>query len=211
VLDAWLGTDQLLDEYNKVFKKNPYLLMLTLEQQFIMKNYFLVFALFSFIGLSNAQFGVSVSYGSSKPVIKAEGLSITSDGGSNSVGIGLFVDVELSEKLDLQPSISYGIGEQVEGESNNALGLGANLDYYLGGRENSFFLRGGLGMGVALADVDTELAKKSATSAVLGLGYDISDKFSLIASYGTQLTDSSNIEGLEIRANALSIQLQLKL
>ncbi len=176
-----------------------------------MKNYFLLIALFSFISLSNAQFGIAVSYGSSKPVIEAEGLSITSDEGSNAFGIGFFVDVELSEKLDLQPSISYGIGEQVEGGSNNALGLGANLDYYLGSRENSFFLRGGLGVGIALADVDTDLAKKSATSAVLGLGYDISDKFSLIGSYGTQLTDSSNIEGLEIRANAISIQLQMKL
>ena len=176
-----------------------------------MKNYFLVFALFSFIGLSNAQFGVAVSYGSLKPVVEAEGLSITSDEGTNAYGIGLFVDVELNEKLDLQPSISFSLGDQVEGEPNNALGLGANLDYYLGGRENSFFLRGGLGVGVSLADVDTDLAKKSATSAVLGLGYDISDKFSMIGSYGTQLTDSSNIEGLEIRGNALSIQLQLKL
>ena len=68
-----------------------------------MKNYFLVFALFSFIGLSNAQFGVAVSYGSLKPVVETEGISVTSTEGTNAYGIGLFVDVELSEKLDLQP------------------------------------------------------------------------------------------------------------
>jgi len=169
--------------------------------------YLLVFGL---IHTTSAQFGVFSSYASAKGKISGDGITIAPEEASGSFGLGLFLDLQLGEKVDLQPYIAYGIGEKVEDESNNAIGFGGNVDYYLGGRTASFFLRGGLGVGIALADVDTNIVKKSATSANLGLGIDLSDTVTLVGSYGTQLSNSSNLEDIDISASGIELQLQIK-
>ena len=173
-----------------------------------MKKLLLLIVLFSTIQLGFAQFGISAGYSSGKAKVSGEGITVSSDEASGSFGVGVFLDLEIGDNLDFQPVISYAIGEKIEGESNNAIGFGGNLDYYIGGRENSIFLRGGIGIGVALADVDTDLVKKSATSANFGVGFDLGENIALIGSYGTQISNSSNIDGIDLKANAVAISLQ---
>jgi len=58
--------------------------------------------------------------------------------------------------------------------------------------------------------LDTDIVKKSSFSGGIGLGIDLSDNFTLIASYATQLSNSSNIDGVKIKGNALGGSLLYK-
>lgn len=174
-----------------------------------MKNLLLLLALVSFCFSANAQFGVSVGYGSAKAKISGGGESITTDA-SGAFAIGLFYDSELSDNLDLLPSISFNIGEQDEGESNNSLGLGLGVQYYPSGKDAKFFVQPGIGLEFTFADVDTDLVKKSAFSGGIGLGIDFSDNFTLIASYATQLSNLSKIDGITAKGNSFGGSLLYK-
>lgn len=174
-----------------------------------MKNLFLTIFLLV-VTVSYSQIGVSLGYGASKGKVTTNGLTVTSEESSGSFGIGLFADLEVASSLDFQPYISYGIGEKVEDESNTAIGLGGNLDLYPTGRENGLFLRGGIGVGISLMDIDTDLVKKSSTSGVLGLGIDVSDGMAIVLGYGFSLSDSSNISDIEIKASSIGASLQFK-
>ena len=166
---------------------------------------FLVAATFSY-----AQVGISAGYSSGKAKISGDGVSISSEDSAGAFSIGLFADLELDSSIDFQPYIAYGIGEKVEDESNTSIGFGGNFDLYPMGRENGLFFRGGVGVGISLMDVDTDLIKKSATSGVIGLGLDVSENAAIILGYSTQLSDSSNISGIEIKATGIGAQLQVK-
>ena len=166
---------------------------------------FLIAATYSY-----AQVGISAGYSSGKAKISGDGVSISSEDSTGAFSIGLFADLELDSSIDFQPYIAYGIGEKVEDESNTSIGFGGNFDLYPMGRENGLFFRGGVGVGISLMDVDTDLIKKSATSAVFGLGYDLSEKAAIILGYSTQLSDSSNISGVKIKATGIGAQLQVK-
>ena len=77
-----------------------------------MKKLLLTIALVSFCFSANAQFGASVGYGSVKANVEpAKELIVQM---LRRISIGLFYDAELSDNLDLLPSIAFGIGEKVD-------------------------------------------------------------------------------------------------
>jgi len=174
-----------------------------------MKKLLLSIALVSFCFSANAQFGASIGYGSGKATVDTKFGEVTGDS-SGAFAIGLFYDAELSDSFDLLPSISFGIGEKIEDESNNSLAIGLGLQYYPTGKDGKFFIQPGIGLGFTLADVDTDVVKSSSFSGSIGLGIDLSDNFALIASYGTSLSDSSNIDGISIKANSFGASVLYK-
>ena len=173
-----------------------------------MRKLLLTIALVSFCFSANAQFGASVGYGSGKATVDSEFGEITGDA-SGAFSIGLFYDAELSDNFDLLPSIAFGIGEKVEDESNNTLAIGLGLQYYPTGKDGNFFIQPGVGLGFSLAD-EVEGLSSSLFSGSIGLGIDLSDNFTLIASYGTSLSDPSDIEGISIRSNSFGAALLYK-
>ncbi len=124
--------------------------------------------------------------------------------------IGVFFDSEIYEKLDLLTSVGFGIGEKVDDESNNSIGIGVGLQYYPTGKDGNFFIQPGLGLGFSLANIDTDFIKKTVFSGSIGLGVDISESFTVIGSYESQLSNSSTINGIEIKANSIGVTLQYK-
>ena len=128
-----------------------------------MKKLLLTIALVSFCFSTNAQFGASFGYASGKAKISIGGESMTGDS-SGAFSIGVFYDSEISEKLDLLTSVGFGIGEKVEDESNNSIGIGVGLQYYPIGKDGNFFIQPGLGLGLSLANVDTDFIKKTVFS-----------------------------------------------
>jgi hypothetical protein len=173
-----------------------------------MKKLLLSIALVSFCFSANAQFGASVGYGSGKATVDSEFGEITGDA-SGAFSIGLFYDAELSDNFDLLPSIAFGIGEKVEDESNNSLAIGLGLQYYPTGKDGNFFIQPGVGLGFSLAD-EVEGLSSSIFSGSIGLGIDLSDNFTLIASYTTSLSDPSDIEGISISSNSFGAALLYK-
>ena len=65
-------------------------------------------------------------------------------------------------------------------------------------------------MGYSLVDIDTDLMKKTSFTGSIGLGIDLSENFTLIGSYGTQLSNSSNMNGIKIKGNAFGASLLYK-
>ena len=173
-----------------------------------MKKLLLSIALVSFCFSANAQFGASVGYGSGKATVDSEFGEITGDA-SGAFSIGLFYDAELSDNFDLLPSIAFGIGEKVDENSNNSLALGLGLQYYPTGKDGNFFIQPGVGLGFSLAD-EVEGLSSSIFSGSIGLGIDLSDNFTLIASYGTSLSDPSDVEGISISSNSFGAALLYK-
>ncbi len=173
-----------------------------------MKKLLLSIALVSFCFSANAQFGASVGYGSGKATVDSEFGEITGDA-SGAFSIGLFYDAELSDNFDLLPSIAFGIGEKVEDESNNSLAIGLGLQYYPTGKDGNFFIQPGVGLGFSLAD-EVEGLSSSIFSGSIGLGIDLSDNFTLIASYATSLSDPSDVEGISISSNSFGAALLYK-
>jgi opacity protein-like surface antigen len=172
-----------------------------------MKN--LIYVLMIVPALSFGQFGAHVGFSSGKAKISGGGVSVNTDS-TTAVSFGLLYDAEISDNLDLLPSVSFTIGEKVEDEANNSIGLGLDLQYYVSGKDAGFFISPGLGLGITLADVDTDVVKKSAFSGQIGVGYDFSDSVTLGVGYATQLSNSSNIDGIKIRGNAFGAELQVK-
>ncbi len=169
----------------------------------------LLYILLIFPTLSFGQFGAHVGFSSGKAKISGGGISINTDN-STAISFGLLYDAEISDNLDLLPSVSFAIGEKVADEANNSIGLGLDLQYYVSGKDAGFFIGPGLGFGISLADVDTDVIKKSAFSGQIGVGYDFTDSVTLAVGYSTQLSNSSNIDGVKIRANAFGVELQVK-
>ena len=88
-----------------------------------------------------------------------------------------------------------------------AIGLG--LQYYPTGKDGNFFIQPGVGLGFSLAD-EVEGLSSSIFSGSIGLGIDLSDNFTLIASYATSLSDPSDIEGISISSNSFGAALLYK-
>jgi len=159
--------------------------------------------------LSFAQFGVSAGFSSAKAKVSGSGISVDSDN-STSIGFGLLYDAEISENLDLLPSISFAIGEKVGDESNNAIGFGLNLQYYISGKDAGFFVSPGVGVGISLADIDTDSFRKSSLTGGVGIGYDFTESLTLAVAYSTQLSNSSKIDGIKVRGSGFGAELQFK-
>lgn len=153
-----------------------------------------------------AQVGLEVNHAFGNSKVKVGGN--TTKASSNATGFGLVYDLELSETLDLQPSIAFGIGEKVGGKSNNSIGIGAGLHYYFDNREKGLYAGPVLGYGYSLADVDTNVVSKGVLSSGLVLGYDISEQFTIQTGYTFSLTNPSKVDGVKASANAFGISLQ---
>lgn len=162
---------------------------------------FLIISTFSF-----AQFGIEVghSFGNAK----AKFYSLTTKVSADQTSIGLVYDLELSETLDLQPSIGFVIGEKVGNDSNNGLGLAVDLHYYFNNRDAGFYAGPVLSYGYSLEDIDTNLSSKGILGSGLVVGYDISDQFSILGGYGFSLTNPSKVDGLKISSNSFGIEIQ---
>ena len=174
-----------------------------------MKKLLLSIALVSFCFSANAQFGASVGYGSATGKITEPDIETYTTDAAGAFAIGLFYDAELSDNFDLLPSIAFGIGEKVDENSNNSLALGLGLQYYPTGKDGNFFIQPGVGLGFSLAD-EVEGLSSSIFSGSIGLGIDLSDNFTLIASYGTSLSDPSDVEGISISSNSFGAALLYK-
>jgi|GEM_PF-1777028 opacity protein-like surface antigen len=172
-----------------------------------MKHLLFTICLFFITGISYGQFGVAAGFGSAKGKVTGGGVSVKGDSAS-SFSFGVLYDSEIAENFDLQTSLGFGIGEKVGDESNNSIGIGVNLQYYISGKDNGFFIGPGISFANSLADVDTDVIKKTAFSGSIGLGYDISQNFTILGGYSTSLSNSSNIDGLKIKASGISLGLQ---
>jgi hypothetical protein len=153
-----------------------------------------------------AQLGVEVGYQSINGKVKYAGN--TSKESTSAVTIGLAYDLELSETLDLQPSIGFAIGEKIDNESNNAIGFGAGLHYYFNNRDAGFYAGPVLSYSHTLEDIDTTQLSKGVVGSGLVVGYDISPQFSVLAGYGFSLTNPSKIDGVKVSSNSIGFTLQ---
>ena len=167
--------------------------------------------LFLFIStFSFAQFGVELGYhfGNAKSKIDVLGVSTETEASTNALALGVVYDHELSETLDLQPYLSFGIGEKVADKSNNAIGLGAGLHYYFNNRDGGIYAGPILGYSYSLADVDTNLVSKGVLGSGLVLGLDISEQFTLQTNYTFNLSNPSKVDGVKYSANSFGISVQ---
>ena len=166
------------------------------------KLLYLFLILFSLNGFS--QLGVSVGFASSKAKISGGNMSISSDAVSG-FGLGLVAGIPISEKFKLETGLSFAFAK-VDGESSNSWGIPLTAKIYTG--DSGFHLRAGLGFSSTMEDVDTDLMKKGAFGAGFGLGHDINENFSIIASYSTQLSDSSKMDGIKLKGSGFGVSLQ---
>ena len=158
------------------------------------------------------QFGFSTGYESAKSKIESRnGAIIITEDPSYVIGIGAFYDILVSKNLDLQPSIGLNFGENVNDESNSAFKVGLNADYYLDGRSNGFYLRGGLALLSDRSKVIATYTKKNATTLNIGLGLDIGPVMSLAVGFTNALNELSKDENYAISISALQVQMQFKL
>ena len=158
------------------------------------------------VSFAFAQLGVEVDYQSINGKVKYTGG--TSKESTSAVTIGLAYDLELSETLDLQPSIGFAIGEKTANESNNAIGFGAGLHYYFNNRDAGFYAGPVLSYSHTLEDIDTTQLSKGVVGSGLVVGYDISPQFSVLAGYGFSLTNPSKIDGVKVSSNSIGFTLQ---
>ena len=171
-----------------------------------MKKLFLfIFLLSPLSGFS--QFGLEVGFGSSKAKVSEGNVSVSSDAYSV-FAAGLVYNFSMSEQFKLETGISLS-SVKVNGERSNGWGIPLVAKLYPK-PENGLHIRAGVGYGATLEDVDTTVVKKGAFSAGFGLGYDIDDKFTIVAEYSTQLSNSagSDLDGVEIKGSAFGVSLQ---
>lgn len=142
---------------------------------------------------SSPQFGIKAGYSSLVAKVKIDGAS-----GSDNVGgfyVGAFVELELSDKFNLQPELTFANYSQ-DGESssvlllpilakfkaNDELGLyvGPQIDYLLNEEDSEGLKRFGLGLSI-------------------GGSYDISEDVFLDAKYTFGISDrlDGDLEGFE--------------
>ena len=162
------------------------------------------------------QIGAALGYGSGKATIESGGISINGESAST-FSIGLVYDAEIADKLDLQPNLSFGIGEKFEDPTtfeekpNNAIGLGTTLQFYVAGRDVGFSINGGLNWAKSLYDYengDDDGIKTAGFGMGLGLGYDITEALNINASYGRSLTNYSDIDGIKLRSQSVGVSIQ---
>ena len=174
-----------------------------------MKKLILLFALLLFTFNSYSQFGIGVGYGSSKATVSGSalgGISISTDNIST-YSLGIYNNSVLSDATSLEYGLSYGFAT-VDGGNSSSLGIPVSLKYYTGGENSGFHLIGGVGIGMALGEVDTDVSKKTSFSGGLGLGFDLGSNVSASVSYSTQLNNTSNMDGITIKGRGVGIGLK---
>ena len=159
-----------------------------------------------------SQFGFSTGYElANSKIVSRNGAIIITEDPSYVIGIGAFYDIPVSKNLDLQPSIGLNFGEKVNDESNSVFKVGLNADYYLDGRSNGFYLRGGLALLSDRSKVIATYTKENATMLNIGLGLDIGPVMSLAVGFTNVLNELSKDENYSISTSALQVQMQFKL
>lgn len=162
------------------------------------------------------QIGAALGYGNGKAKIEGGGISVKGES-AGTFSIGLLYDVEIADKLDLQPNIVFGIGEKLvdattfEEKPNNAIGLGTTLQFYVAGRDVGFSINGGLNWAKSLynyEDGDDDGIKTAGFGMGLGLGYDITEALNINASYGRSLTNYSEIDGITLSSQSFGVSIQ---
>ena len=175
-----------------------------------LKNSLSILLMFFLATTCYGQIGATLGYGSSKAKIEAMGIKIDGES-AGAFSLGLVYDLELADKLDLQPYLSFGIGEKIEEKSNNAIGLGADLQFYVAGKDKGFYVDAGLGWSKSLYDYEDgedDDIKTSGFGLGLGLGYDITEAFNINVTYARSLTNYSEIDDVKLSSAGFGIQLQ---
>ena len=126
------------------------------------------FLFLSFVGYS--QIGVRISPSISWTQVKILGLS-NSSGSNFGTTIGVMYKAGVADRIAVQPSLSFGM-IFVDGESASALGLGADVKYYLADDLQGFNVYVGPVLGYSLEEASEDV-NKLGLGFSLGLGYDI--------------------------------------
>lgn len=189
-----------------------------------MKKLFLSIILFSFCFTVNAQFGAAVGYESSK-VNNTSTLPFDSSTSEplGSFSIGLFYESEISNKFDLLSSFDFSIGQYLpelfvddgllrvgDDENNTSIAIGLDLQYYPMGKDGGLFIQPGLGLGYRLGVIDSYLNNETSLTGFIGIGFDLSEKFTVIGSYGTSFSDSNNTSEITSKRSGFGISLLYK-
>ena len=149
--------------------------------------------------------GLSATYMNGKAKASAGGLSAESET-LTAFGFGIFVQGSFSEDLKIKTDILYNTSTN-DGVTSSSISVPGVLKFYTS--SGGFNIQAGIVPAFSLEDVDTDLVKKTSISGALGLGYD-ADNFLIEVRYYPQLTDSSNIDGLELKSNSISFGLSYK-
>ncbi len=129
-----------------------------------------VLAIFCFTSV-NAQktnFGVTAGYHNLS--VKASVSGTSSSAGESGIFVGVFADLEVSEKLHVQPEVQYA-SVFAEGSSGNALVIPIMAKYYA---TDEFFVQVGPQFDLILED--SEGIKKLGVGLGAGVGYEFSDQ-----------------------------------
>ena len=180
--------------------------MYIIQKNIMKKLIYLSFILFSLNGFS--QFGIGIGYGSSKAKVSEGSASISGDAVSG-LSLGLIAGIPISDAIKLETGLSFGFAK-VDGESSKSWGIPLIAKFYTNGSDG-FHIRGGVGYSATMEDVDTDVLKKGAFSAGLGLGYDISENFALTATYSSQISNSAGSywnDDVKIKGSGFGVGLQ---
>ena len=169
------------------------------------KIIYILFIIVSFNGFS--QLGLEVGFSSSKAKVSGGNVSVSTDALSG-LGVGLVAGIPVSDRFKLETGLSFAFAK-VDGESSTSWGIPLTAKIYTN-PENGFHLRAGVGYSATTEDVDTSIVKKGAFLGGFGLGYDINEKFSVVAEYSTQLSNSagSSLDGIKIKSSGFGVSLQ---
>ena len=161
------------------------------------------------VSITYGQLGLSVGYGSAKAKVSGSGVSINTESMS-AISLGLVYDSNISENFDLQPYFSFGIGEKIEGESNNGIAIGTHLQFYPSKETLGLFFGPRLGYSFSLEDIDTTYSKKGGFGIGFQFGYDFSENITAIIQYSKLLTNMSKIDGIKVKSDSFGLTVQYK-
>lgn len=131
-------------------------------------------------------FGISAGYLNGRESIKGDGISISSS--ESGFYLGLFYKAQIDEKWAFVPEASYGSISEL-----NVGFLSARVLYYPAPK---FSLQAGPQFTTFFEKV-MDGYNKSGVDLGLGLGYDISDHFSIQGRYSFELTNRLNVDDVD--------------
>lgn len=173
-----------------------------------MKKYItstLLFALFTCVitaqddsdTTNSTTFGARGGYSSLTLKVSADGGGSASEDVSGFY-LGVFADIELSEKIELHPEINFGSYSE-DGESSGVLLVPVLFKY----RANEeFSLLAGPQFDYLTNEEDAEGLKRLGFGFAIGASYDISDKVIIDARYSFGITDriDGDLDGFDVEA-----------
>lgn len=136
-----------------------------------------IIAIFSFTSVKaqGARFGSTIGYHNLS--IKASASGVSASSGESGIFVGVFADLEITEKIHIQPEVQYA-SVFVEGSSGNELIVPIMAKYYA---SDQFYVQAGPQFDLILED--SEGIKKLGIGLGAGVGYDFSDQLCATARY----------------------------